>query len=127
MLESLFNKFIGFQAYNFTKRRLQHRRFPFILQTLRTPISKNICERLVLIVAKRIGLLFILKHKIIPFYLLSFVFIGFITRCHSLSLIVIFYYLLSFVVPVDVIRCHSLSFVVPLVVICCHSLLFGVT
>ena len=28
MLESLFNKFIGLQACNFTKKRLQHRRFP---------------------------------------------------------------------------------------------------
>ena len=28
MLGSLFNKFIGLQACNFTKKRLQHRRFP---------------------------------------------------------------------------------------------------
>ena len=28
VLESLFNKFIGLQACNFTKKRLQHRRFP---------------------------------------------------------------------------------------------------
>ena len=28
VLESLFNKFVGFQACNFTKERLQHRRFP---------------------------------------------------------------------------------------------------
>ena len=28
VLESLFNKFVGFQACNFTKKRLQHRRFP---------------------------------------------------------------------------------------------------
>ena len=27
MLESLFNKFIGLQACNFTKKRLQHKRF----------------------------------------------------------------------------------------------------
>ena len=109
----------------------------WILQTLRTPISKN-CERLILIVVtyciqnwiklfrKRIGLLFFLKHKITLFYLLSSVFIRFITRCHSLLLIVIFCYLLSFAV----IRCyllyHSLSLVKSLVAIrCttrCHSL-----
>ena len=57
---------------------------------------------------------FILKHKITLFSLLPFVSNRFITRCHSLSLIVIFCYSLSFVV----IRCHSLSFVV----VCCHSL-----
>ena len=28
VLESLFNKFIGLQACNFTKKRLQHRHFP---------------------------------------------------------------------------------------------------
>ena len=80
---------------------------------------------------------FILKHKIILFYLLSFVFICFITRCHSLSLNVIFCYSLSFVVALChsllrlVTRCHLLhhllSFVVPLVVTCCHLLSFVVT
>ena len=54
---------------------------------------------------------FILKHKIILFYLLSFVFIRFITRYHWLSLIVIFLLLV-------VIRCHSLSYVIT----CCHVL-----
>ena len=95
--------------------------------------------------AFQIGLLFLLKHKITLFYLLSFVFIRFITRCHSLSLIVIFCYSLSFVVsccttrchslnhslpfvvPLDVTLCHSLSFVVPLVFIRCHSLSFDAT
>ena len=57
---------------------------------------------------------FILKYKITPFYLLLFVFIRFITRCHSLSLIAIFGYSLSFVVT----HCHSLS----LVFIHCHLL-----
>ena len=76
--------------------------------------------------AFQIGFLFNLKHKITLFYLLSFVFIRFMTRCHSLSLIVIFSYSLSF----DVIRCHlqyhSLS-LVSFVVICCttrHHLLY---
>ena len=112
--------------------------FLWILQTLITPISKNICEWLLLVAViysienwtklfrYQIGLLFLLKHKITLFYLLSFVFIRFMTGCHLLSLIVIFSYSLSFVV----IRCHllyhSLSLVVPLLVIrCttrCHSL-----
>ena len=69
-----------------------------------------------------------LKHKITLLYLLSFLFIRFITRCHLLSLIFIFCYSLWF----SVIRCHSLSLVVicsyslyhslSLVVILCHSL-----
>ena len=70
----------------------------------------------------RIGLLFLLKYKITPFYLLLFVFIRFINRCHSLPLVFIFCYLLSFVAT----RCHSLSLTVPLlvspVVTCCHAL-----
>ena len=91
------------------------------------------------------GLLFLLNNKIIIFYLLSFVFIRFITRCHSPSLIVIFCYSLSLTVPLVVTRCHSLyhsfsfvatlafihchslSFVAPLVFIHCHSLSFDVT
>ena len=64
------------------------------------------------------ALLLLLKHKITLFYLLSFVFIRFITRCHSLSLIIIFCYSLSFVVT----RCHSLSFVVTCCTTRCHSL-----
>ena len=54
--------------------------------------------------AFQIGLLFLLKHKIFLFHLLSFVFIRFITLCHSLSRIVIL--------------CHLL-YAVPLVAICC--------
>ena len=108
--------------------------FLWILQTLITPISKNICEWLLLVAViyaiengtklfrNQIGLLFLLKHKITLFYLLSFVFIRFITRCHSLLLIVFFIYSLSFVVT----RCHSLSLAIPLAVTrCtprCHSL-----
>ena len=108
--------------------------FLWILQTLITPISKNICEWLLLVAViysienwtklfrYQIELLFLLKHKITLFYLLSFVFIRFITRCHSLLLIVFFCYSLSFVVT----RCHSLSLAIPLAVTrCtprCHSL-----
>ena len=92
-------------------------------------MSENICEQLPLIVGiccmenliklfrNQIGLLFLLKHKITLFYLLSFVFINFNTRCHSASLIVKFCYPLSFVDTCF----HSLSLPVPLVVTCCHS------
>ena len=85
--------------------------------------------------AFQIGHLFLSKHKITLFYLLLFVLIRSITRCHSLSFIVIFYYSLSFVVIRCLLlyhslslvfircttRCHSLSFVVPLVVIWCSA------
>ena len=43
MLESYFNKVAGLQAYNFIKKRLQHRCFPVnITKLLRTSILKNI-------------------------------------------------------------------------------------
>ena len=46
VLESLFN---AAQACNFIKKRLQHRYFPVkFAKFLRTPILKNICERLLL-------------------------------------------------------------------------------
>ena len=104
--------------------------FLSILQTSITPISKNNCEQLLLLIViycienriklfrNQTDLLFLLKYKITLFYLLSFVFIWFITRCHLLSLIVNFYYLLLFVVP----RCHSLYFVVTCYTTRCHSL-----
>ena len=108
-------------------------------------MSENIYEQLPLIVViycmenwiklfrNQIGLLFLLKRKITLFYLLSFVFIHFNTRCHSASLIVKFCFPLSFVdtcfhslslaVPLVVITCcHLLSFVMPLVVIRCRLL-----
>ena len=85
--------------------------------------------------AFQIGLLFLLKHKITLFYLLSFVFIRFMTRCHSLSLIVIFCYSMSFLVTCFTTRCHSLyhplSFVVPLdTTLCttpCHLLYYSLS
>ena len=112
------------------KRHFNKGVFLWILQTLRTPISKNICERLLLIVViycienwielirNQIGLLFLLKHRIILFYFLSFVSIRFNTRCHSPSLIVIFCYSLSLVVT----RCHLFSLVVIRCTTRCHSL-----
>ena len=51
MLEFLFIKFVGLQAYNFIKKRLQHRCFPVKFDKfLRTPILKNICGRLFLLI-----------------------------------------------------------------------------
>ena len=104
--------------------------FLWILQNLRTPISKNTCERLLLIVViyctenwiklvrNQTGLLFLLKHKITLFYGLLFVFIRFITRRHSLSLIFVLCNSLSAVV----IRCHLLHHSLSLVVIRCTTL-----
>ena len=89
--------------------------------------------------AFQIGLLFLSKHKITLIYLLSFVLIRFITRCHALSLIVIFCYSLSLVAiccpflyhtSLVVIRfttrCHSFSLVVIGCSTCCHSLSLAV-
>ena len=109
-------------------------------------MSENICEQLPLIVGiccmenliklfrNQIGLLFLLKHKIILFYLWSFVFIRFNTGCYSPSLIVIHSHSLS----INVIGCHLLYHSLSLVVTrctthchCCnslsHSLSFVVT
>ena len=50
MLESLFYKVAGLKAYIFIKKRLQHRCFAVnIAKFLRTPILKNVCKRLLLI------------------------------------------------------------------------------
>ena len=63
MLESLFNKVAGLQAYNVIKKRLQHRCSPVnIMKILRTPILKNICERLLLHEAPFSLILFKPKH-----------------------------------------------------------------
>ena len=49
VLESLCNKVIGPKACNVFKKTLQHSFFPVnITKFLRTPILKNICERLLL-------------------------------------------------------------------------------
>ena len=49
VLESLFNKVVGLMACNFITNRLQQRCFPVkFAEFLRTPILKNICERLLL-------------------------------------------------------------------------------
>ena len=147
MLESLFNKFIGLQACNFTKKRLQHRRFPvnianfkntYFEKHLRTAGSDSsyiLHRKLNKIIQEadwpsRLAFCFFWNIKSLYFtysHSYSFVWSLSITRCHSLLLIVIFCYSLSFVV----IRCHllyhSLSLVVSLVVISyttrCYSLL----
>ena len=52
MLQSLFNNVAGLQACNFIKKILQHRCFPMkFAKFLRTPILKNIFERLLLFVS----------------------------------------------------------------------------
>ena len=49
VLEFLFDEVAGLQACSFIKKRLQQRRFPVhIAKFLRTPVLKNICERLLL-------------------------------------------------------------------------------
>ena len=49
VLESLFNKIAGLKAWNFVKKRFQHRCFAVnIAKFLRAPILKNICKRLFL-------------------------------------------------------------------------------
>ena len=53
VLESLFNKAACLKACNFIKKRLRNR--CFLVNTakiLRTPILKNICERLLLIITE---------------------------------------------------------------------------
>ena len=125
--------------------------FLWILQNLRTPISKNTCERLLLIVViyctenwiklfRNLLFCFFWNIKLLYFtdsYLYSFVLSLAVIRCHSFSFYVTPCQSLSFVVtflPLAVprftgctTRCHLLSFVVPLVVTRCHSLLFVVT
>ena len=49
MLESLFDEVASLKSWNFIKKRLQDRCFPVkFAKFLRTPISKNICEGLLL-------------------------------------------------------------------------------
>ena len=49
VLKSFFNRVAGLQAWNFIKKRLRHRCFPVnIAKFLRTPILRNIYERLLL-------------------------------------------------------------------------------
>ena len=53
MLQSLFNKVAGLKAWNFIKKRLQHRCFPVKFASfLGTPVFKKIYERLLLLTAE---------------------------------------------------------------------------
>ena len=59
-MEFLFKKFAGLEVCNFIKRRFQLSYFPLnIAKFLRTPILKNICERLLLRVCKPTSCLFL--------------------------------------------------------------------
>ena len=42
MLESLFNRFIGLQVCNFTKKRLHHKRFPVNIANFQTYFEKHL-------------------------------------------------------------------------------------
>ena len=127
----------GLQACNFTKKRLQHRRFPvnivnfkntYFEKHLRTAGSDSsyiLYRKFIKLFRKRIGLpdclfVFFLNHKITQFYFLSSVFICFITRY------LLLYRWFSLVVSLVVIRCttwcHSLWLVVIRCTTCCHSL-----
>ena len=121
-MESLFNKAAALQACNVTKKRPQHRCFPvniakfkntYFEKHLRTAASDSsyILHRKLNKIIQELIILFLLKHKITLFYGLLFVFIRFITRRHSLSLIFVLCNSLSVVV----IRCHFFT-------TCCPSL-----
>ena len=59
-LESLFIKFAGLEVWDFIKERLQLSCFPLnFVKFLRTPILKNICERVLLRVLKPTSCLFL--------------------------------------------------------------------
>ena len=139
VLESSFNRLVGFKTCNFLKKRLQHRCFLVnIAKFLRTLILMTICEQLLLqfllltvnnssqgLVSafNSVDLLQRSSSKSSPQGVqwqapllfekkknqLKYSLV--VTRCHSFSL----------VVPFVVNRCHQLLFVVPLVVIRCHS------
>ena len=67
MLNSLSKKVAGLNPCNFIKKRLQHICFPVnIAKFLRTPILKNICDRLLLNLSSQ-SLLIIIYYKINQF------------------------------------------------------------
>ena len=151
VLESLFNKFIGLQACNFTKKRLQHRRFPvnianfkntYFEKHLRTAGSDSsyiLHRKLNKIIQEadwpsRLAFCFFWNIKSLYFtysHSYSFVLSLAIIHCHSLSFFVTQCHSLSFFFSCCTTHCHSLNhslpFVVPLDVTRCHSLSFDVT
>ena len=150
MLESLFNKFIGLQVCSFTKKRLQHRRFPvnivnfkntYFEKHLRTAGSDSsyiLHRKLNKIIQEadwpsRLAFCFFWNIKSLYFtysHSHSFVLSLAVIRCYSLSFFVTRCHLLSFVVTCCTTCCHSLyhslSLVIPLDVIRCYSLTFVV-
>ena len=150
MLECLFNKFIGFQAHNFTKKRLHHERFPanianfknnYFEKHLRTAGSDNsyvLHRKLNKIIQEadwpsRLAFCFFWNIKSLYFtysHSYSFVLSLAVIRCYSLPFFITRCHLLSLVVTCCNTSCHSLyrsySFAVPLDVIHCHSLSFAV-
>ena len=138
MLQSLFNKFIGLQACNFTKKRLQHRRFPvnianfkntYFEKHLRTAGSDSsyiLHRKLNKIIQEadwpsRLAFCFFWNIKSLYFtysHSYSFVLWLAVIHCQSLSFFLTRCHSLSFVVTCYTTRCHSLyhslSFVVPL-------------
>ena len=126
MLESLFNKFIGLQACNFTKKRLQHRRFPVNIANFKNTYFE---KHLRTAGSDSSYILHRKLNKIIPEadWPSKLVFCFFwnikslnFTYSHSYS------FVLSLAVTCCTTRCYSLSLTVSLVVIrcttCCHSL-----
>ena len=118
MLESLFNKFLDLQAYNFTKKRLQHRviftlfyllSFVFIRFFHSLSFAVTHCHLLLIVVFRCHSLSLVVTcctaHCRPLSLFVSLVVIRCTTRCHSL------YHWLSFIVT----RCHSMSLDVPLV------------
>ena len=146
MLESLFNKFIDLQAYNFTKKRLQHRRFPvnianfkntYFEKHLRTAGSDSsyILHRKLNKIIQEVDwpsrLAFCFFWKIKSFYFTyshsySFALSLAVIRCHSLSFFVtrchLLYHSLSLIVTPCITPCHWLYHPMSFVVTRCHSL-----
>ena len=57
MLKSLFNKVADLKAYNFIKRKLQHRRFPVkFAKFLRTPFFTEHIRWLILEISQQLSL-----------------------------------------------------------------------
>ena len=150
MLLSLFNKFIGPRACNFTKKKLQHKRFSVKIANFKNNYFKKhqrtagssssyiLHRKLNKILQEadwpsRLAFCLIWNIKSLYFtysHSYSFVLWLVVICCHSLSFFLTRCYSLSFVVTCYTSRCdplyHSLSFVVPLdTTLCtttCHSL-----
>ena len=143
-----FNKFIGLQACNFTKKRIEHWPFPVnIAKFKNTYFEKHLLtsgsdssyilhRKLNKIIQEadwpsRLVFCFFWNIKSLYFtysHLYSFALSLAVIRCHSLSFLVTHCHSLSLAVPLVATRCITCchSFVVPLDVIPCYSLSFVV-